>query len=1095
MMISDFAVKKSTAVVVLTTLLILFGIYSYRVLPRESEPNIVIPNVFVSTSYRGASPADVETAITIELEKKLKGLQGVERIQSVSAEGNSSIDIEFTTDADIRQALQDVKDRVDEALNELPHDLENDPQIYEENFSEMPILVYSLTGTCGLTCLKRIADQLKDDMENISGVLEAEVTGGLEREIRVEVFPEKLAYYGLNFQAIEGAVESENRNVSGGHIRLGDGRFQLRVPSEFKSPEEILTVVVGAHDGHPVYLKNVARVVDGFKDETSRSRLNGQAAVNISVKKRSGENIIRISREIDRVIAEAQPLWPENTEAAKVMDKARDIELMVADLENNILSGLLLVLIVIFFTMGMRNAVLISLSIPFSMLLSFTVLSLLGITLNMVVLFSLTLALGMLVDNGIVIIENIYRFMEKGIPRLEAATRATSEVAFPVICSTVTTLAAFSPLLFWPDIVGEFMKFLPLTLIVTLSSSLFVALVINPALASIFMRVGRINPYHSLYDGRQDTRGAKPAQIRGVLLQRYTAILAGGMQQPFSVLLVGVCLLVVMIQGWLLTIGLEKPFEFFPDIDPKSMYVNIDVPEGADIDYIDRIIMRVEAAVAGSGQTPAAPPADSFSPSPKAVPVLSDMKNIKDVYTRATVEEEQESEFEDNAANHVGINFIELGQRHRSTYGTIEEIRQRVENIAGAEITIGVEEEGPETGEPICIEIAGDQFDVLAEIAGTVENLLEKIPHVRDVRNDFVEGRPSVLVMVDRQKAAIFGLSTDDISAALKSGYNGLEVSSYREGDDEYDITVQLQESDRRVMDVLSQLMLITPDAALVPLSTIAEITFAGSLGNITRVDHKRVITVEATVDETKVPDSVVRDQAAKLLEDLQLPVGYTISFGGEYEAEEESEEFLVMAFLAALLFIFLILVTMFNSVIQPFIIMTSVILSMGGAFLGLTLFAMPFGIIMTGVGVISLAGVVVNNGIVLVDYTNKLRDRGYELQEAVVAAGATRLRPVLLTAVTTILGLIPMVTGISYDFHSLSISWVSESSQWWRSMAVAVVFGLLVATVLTLVVVPILYYLLERGKMHVLQLFHRYCPALEYSHSPAPEEERDEGK
>jgi len=478
MIISDSAVRKSTTVLVLALLLIIFGIYCYMVLPRESAPDITIPNVFISTSYRGVSPSDIETTITIEIEKKLKGLEGLKKIKSVSSEGLSSINVEFVTGTDIDQALQDVKDKVDEALGNLPGDLEDDPSVFEVNLSEMPIVVFSLSGTCGLPCLKKIADDLQDEIEGIPGVLEADITGGLEREIRIEVSPEKLAYYGLTINSFQSKVRSENTNTSGGNIQLGNGRFQLRVPGEFKTPEEIYGLVLTTYNGEPVYLKDVARVIDGFKEETSRSRLNGRSAVNIAVKKRTGENIIAISKTVDEIIKKDQISWPAGTEITKVLDKARDIEIMVADLENNILSGLVLVLIVIFFAMGFRNAILVSMAIPFSMLLSFTVLYLMGITLNMVVLFSLTLALGMLVDNAIVIVENCYRFMEQGAPRVDAAMKATSEVAWPVIGSTATTLAAFSPMLFWPGIMGEFMKYLPLTLIITLASSLFVALVI-----------------------------------------------------------------------------------------------------------------------------------------------------------------------------------------------------------------------------------------------------------------------------------------------------------------------------------------------------------------------------------------------------------------------------------------------------------------------------------------------------------------------------------------------------------------------------------------------------------------------------------------
>lgn len=1084
MIISDTAVKKSVSVAVLSVMLVICGVYCYLTLPRESDPDITIPHVFISTKYRGVSPADIETAITIEIEKKLKGLEGLKEIKSVSSEGLSSINVEFVTGTDIDKAVQDVKDKVDEAKNDLPSDLEEDPTVFEVNFSEMPIVVYSLSGTCGLPCLKDIADDLQDDIEGIAGVFEVEITGGLEREIRIEVFTEKLAYYGLSIASLQTAVRSENTNTSGGNIRLGEGRFQLRVPGEFKTPEEIYGLVLAIHDGEPVYLKDVARVVDGFKEETSISRLDGRVAVNITVKKRSGENIISISKAIDQIIDNDKVNWPAGTDVTKVLDKAKDIDMMVADLENNILSGLVLVLIVICFAMGIRNAILVSMAIPFSMLLTFTVLSLMGVTLNMVVLFSLTLALGMLVDNAIVIIENCYRFMEQGVGRREAVMKATSEVAYPVIGSTLTTVAAFSPMLFWPGIMGEFMSYLPLTLIITLLSSLFVALIINPAIASMFMKVKNVDPLKKKSMAEIALAVEQPAAINGFLLKRYSFLLHCALDKPITVILTAFCILILMFQGWLLMVGLEKPVSFFPEIDPKGMYVNIDIPEGASLSYIDKITQRIELAVAGHGQsqgehtsisiTEALSPKTHHKPNGEEYSGPSDLPNITNIYMRGVLSSGGGSSFAVNTPNHIGVRFLDLADRKRSTHDTVADIRARVENIPGAKITIAMEKEGPPTGAPINIEIAGDNFAVLGAIAKQIKDLLSQQPYVEDIRDDFVEGIPSVQVLIDRQQSSLFGLTSDMVGFALKSAYNGLEVSSFRDGNDDYDITVQLAESDREVVNILHELMLPTPSGQMVPLSTIAKITFAGGMGDINRIDNERVVTVKANVDETKIPGPVARAKAAEFLQDLPLPPGYKITFTGEFEFQKESQDFLTKAFLVALLLIFLILVSMFNSISQPFIIMTSVILSLGGAFLGLALFKSPFGIIMTGVGVISLAGVVVNNAIVLIDYTNRLRSRGMALRDAVIAAGATRLRPVLLTAVTTILGLIPMITGISFDFHKWTFSWVSESSQWWQSMAIVVVFGLVVATFLTLFVVPTLYYLFEKLAVIRQRLFPR---------------------
>jgi len=1071
MIVSNTAIKNRISVVVLAIIILTVGIYCYSVLPRESEPDITIPNVFVSTSYKGVSSSDIETSITIKIEKKLKGLDRVKKIQSVSSEGLSQINIEFLPGTDIDDVIQKVKDKVDEAKQELPGDLEDDPSVFEVNFSEMPIVVFSLSGTCGITRLKEIADDLEEEIESIPGVLEAEVTGGREREIRIEVDPDKLAYYRIPITAFQNAVYSENTNTSGGSITLGDGRYQLRVPGEFESPEEIYYLVVSSFEGKPVYLKDLARVVDGFKDETSRSRLNGRTAVNITVKKRVGENIIEITDKIDELIELRQHSWPQGTHITKLMDRAKEVRLMIADLENNIISGLILVIIVLLFALGFRNALLVSLAIPFSMLLSFIILYALGITLNMVVLFSLTLALGMLVDNAIVIIENVYRYMEQGVPRVQAAMKATSEVAYPVIGSTITTLAAFFPMIFWPGIMGEFMKYLPITLIVTLSSSLFVAMVINPALAAIFMRLKeRPKSHGGMSADEVSASGEKPVEIRGLILTLYTRFLKKALGHRLVVLFISFSFLILLYQIWLLAVGLEKPVEFFPDIDPDSAYVNIDPPEGADLEYIDRIIKKVEMAVCGINNVNGTLSLDLYEASfkPKRHQKAggeefygpSDLNNIEYIYSKA-IETSGGVSFASNLPNHIGIQFLDLEDRKRPSAESLEEIRRRVKDIPGARITVAEQEGGPPTGAPINIEISGDNFRVLGNIAKQIGKIIAKVPFVEDIQDDYVEGIPSVRIRIDRQKAALFGLSTDAIGFALKTAYKGLDISTYHEGDEDFDITVTLTEDDRRMTDVLHKLMLPTPSGQLVPLTTIASIDYTGSIGDIVRINHDRVVTVKANVDETKVPGPVARQQAEELLKEFQLPAGYRIQFTGEFEFQKESEEFLIKAFIIAIFLIFLILVTLFNSVEQPLIILTSVILSLGGAFLGLTVLRSPFGIIMSGVGVISLAGVVVNNAIVLIDYVNKLRQRGMKITEAVISAGATRLRPVLLTAITTILGLLPMVTGVSFDFHKMSISLVSSSTQWWQNMAIVVIFGLMIATFLTLIVVPVLYSLL----------------------------------
>jgi multidrug efflux pump len=1073
MIISDTAIRNRMSVVILALIIIIFGAYCYSVLPRESTPDVTIPYVFVSTSYRGVSSSDIETSITVKIEKKLKGIDGVKKIKSVSSEGYSFINIEFNTGVDINDALQKVKDKVDEAKSDLPSDLENDPSVFEVNFSEMPIVTYSLAGTCGDKCLKKLADDLQDEIEAVPGVLEVEVSGAREREIQVVVDPDKLTYYHIPITKLQMVVAGENQNTSGGFITLGDGRYQLRVPGEFQSPEEIYHLVVSTFKGQPVYLKDVAEIKDTFKDETSRARLDGRDAVGISVKKRVGENIIKIADKVDEIVKRQEKTWPSGTTITKLLDQAKDIRIMVNDLENNILSGLILVVLVLLFALGFRNAFLVGLAIPFSMLLSFTVLYALGITLNMVVLFSLTLALGMLVDNAIVIVENIYRYMEQGVGRIQSAMKATAEVAWPVIGSTLTTLAAFLPLIFWPGIMGDFMKYLPITLIVTLSSSLFVALVINPTLCAIFMKIkGGSGPPVEAENPETLEAGEKPVAIRGWILTFYSRLLSSALRHRVAVLLISFLIVGLLAQTWLINVGLERPVTFMPSIDPDVAYVNIDVPEGADLEYSDRIAKTLEMAIAGAGDESVATSAEEYEAAykPKEHETAggrtylgpSDLGNIEHVYAKTVAGAGATDIFSPTSSNHLSMQFIDLADRRRPTTDTIDEIRERTKLIPGAKIRVEQKQQGPPTGAPINIEISGENFSVLNNLAKATEKIISRIPHVEDVQDDFHEAIPAIRVRIDRQKAALFGLSTDSIGFALKTAYNGLDVSTYYEEDKDYDITVTLSKKNRRKTDVLHRLMIPTPSGQMVPLTTIADIDYTGIIGDIVRIDQKRVVTVKANVDETKVPGAVARMQAEKMLTSLRLPPGYQMKFTGEFESQQESEKFLSKAFVIALFLIFFILVTLFNSVSQPLIILTSVILSLGGVFLGLTVINQPFGVIMTGVGVISLAGVVVNNAIVLIDYTNKLVQRGMNFRDAIIAAGATRLRPVFLTAITTVLGLIPMVTGVSFDFKKMEISWVSASTQWWQSMASVVIFGLLIATFLTLIVVPTLYSLVE---------------------------------
>ncbi|PKK90033.1 MAG: AcrB/AcrD/AcrF family protein [Candidatus Wallbacteria bacterium HGW-Wallbacteria-1] len=1094
--LTDLCIDNRTTIFVLVFLLCALGVFSYVTMPREASPDVKIPYVFISSSYRGVSPKDIETTITIPIEKKLKGLKNVKEVKSTSTEGLCSISVEFVTGTDIENAVQWVKDKVDSAKRELPTDLEDDPMVFEVNLSEQPILVLALAGDLSLRRLKDFAEDLKEDIESVKGVLEVEVVGGRKREIHIEVDPDMLAAYGIPFTVLYSSVSSENQNVSGGNVSMGDGRYQLRVPGEFRSVEEFKNLIVTMVNGAPVYLRDIAVVRDSYQDVTQDSKFNFQNSVNLYVKKRSGENIIVIADKVKEMIDSRKDNFPKGLKVFTLMDQSREVRMMVDDLENNIITGLILVVAVLMVSMGLRNALLAGTAIPLSMLLAFIILKALGISLNMVTLFSLVLALGMLVDNAIVIVENIYRFTSMGIPRLKAAAMATGEVAIPIISSALTTIVAFIPMLGWPGIMGEFMKYLPITLITTLSGSVIIALTINPVFCSVFMKMGSGEAMEGLSDEELASEGEKPLEGGGFIIRNYERFLRAALNWRITVMICGLLLMVILISIWLVRTGIERPIEFFPSIQPNSCYINIDAPEGMDMEALHNIAEEIESRLASwdnvpveyrdeLGLVPELTQAqkrsrdkfireEGLEKEDRAENRVSDIPNIRFIYTKLTTQTGGQSSFGSNLPNHIGVQFHDFNGRTESTKVTIDRIRARLKGIAGAPLTIGEAQEGPPTGAPINIEISGDDFNILGMIADKVKEVVRKVPYTADVEDDMVKGMPTFEIVVDRKKSALYGFTTAMIGTTVKTAFSGWNVSTYRENNEDFDIFLRLKDSYRKDLDIFRKMYLPSPMGGLVPLSDLISLKYVSGLGAVKRINHQRVVTVKAEVDETKIPGAVGRAMAEKMIRGYELPAGYNIKFTGENQNQEESQTFLTRAFMAAIFLIFMVLVAQFNSISKPLIILFTVVLSMGGAFLGLAVANIPFGIIMTGVGVISLAGVVVNNAIVLLDYTNQLLERGFTLTEAVVGAGKTRFRPVMLTAITTILGLIPMVSGISYDFKKMELTTASETSQWWFSMATAVIWGLMLATVMTLVVIPVMFHLIEEAGAKLSAIYRR---------------------
>jgi multidrug efflux pump subunit AcrB len=1098
--LTSFAIEHPTSVVVMAVLIALMGLRSYITVPKESFPEIVFPTIVISTLYPGVAPEDIETLITRPIEEELNGITDIETIQSISVEGYSSITAEFDVGVDITEALQKVREKVDLALPEIPAAAE-DPTITEINFAEFPIIQVNVAADYGLVRLREVAEDLQDRLELVPSILEARLAGGLEREVQVDVDLPKLKFYGLAFEDVIDAIAAENVTVPGGTIDVGNLKYLVRVPGEFDDPQPIADIVVEMRNGRPIYIKDVATVDFGFKDRDSFARLNGENVVTLSIIKRSGENIIATVGAVQAIIDEMEPGFPPGTSVATTSDQSKEIRNMVSSLENNIISGLILVVAVLLFFLGVRTASFVGAAIPMSMLLSFTIISLVGISMNMVVLFSLILALGMLVDNAVVVVENIYRYREMGHDQKDAAKLATGEVAWPIIASTATTLAAFLPMAFWPGIVGEFMRYLPLTLIITLSSSLFVGLVIVPTACAYLLEP----------EGVQ--RPAMPKAARRVIVGAIGMVVVFGMLINWMATLLLVLTAVAIwavhhfgmrhVQRWFMTKGLDAILlryqrfldwalnhrwrivgasasalvvailafgalnagvEFFPeDIPPANVYVQVESPVGTRIERTDAIVSQIEQRL---GELEGAVDYESL---------------VSTVGSQVTADG-----FGRNTGSHLGtvvVNFVDYQERQHDVFETLETMRSTLgSNVAGATISVEKPANDPSGGAPINLEIVGEDPEILRQLGDRAVSALENSPvfaKLDGLENSLSSGQPELVVQVDREKAGLYGLNTRDVGQTLRSAINGTEASKYRDGKDEYDITVRLAKAYREDLSSLADLTVLA-DGQQVPLSSVADWYTGEGYSDVQRKDLNRVATVSSDVRAGFNANAVLAEVQG-ILEDFDqgLPPGYHTQFTGQQEDQAESQAFLLGAFMMALFLIAFILVSQFDSVFKPFIILSSVILSTVGVLIGLIVFRMPFGIIMTGVGVISLAGVVVNNAIVLIDYVGILRERdGLDVREALMQAGLTRFRPVILTAITTVLGLVPLAVGLNFDFVGLYTAlspefyWGGEQAAWWGPMAIAVIAGLTFATFLTLVLVPVLYSLFDDFELALVRNF-----------------------
>lgn len=1060
MSITKFSIEHATAVFVLIVCLIIGGLISYNSLPREAAPDIAIPIVIVSTPYFGVSPSDIESLLTDPMEKELKSLRGIKKMTSTSAESVSLVTIEFDTAVVIDDALQKVREKVDKVKTDLPPDAE-DSQVIEVNASDWPVLVANISGDMDPARLKEIGEEIQDDIEKITGVLRVDLAGGVEKEVQILIDPYKMRHHGVSVDQIMGAVRSENLNLPGGSIEIGSMKYLLRIPGEFEDMETISNLVVKSPERQPVLMRDVAEVKMGYKEPETYSRLTTfnknaagevvtttQANISLSVVKRAGENIIEIADKSKVIIEEHRKQMANGVNVAILNDASKNIRASVHDLENNIISGMLLVLAVLFFFMGgARNALMVSISVPLSMLISFIVLSMFGITLNMVVLFSLVLALGMLGDNAIVIVENAYRHASEGKDIKTAALEGTEEVGWAIIASTMTTVGAFFPMMFWPGTMGKFMGFLPLTIIVTLLSSLFVALVINPTIASVFLKVK---------PGASTDEFSVPDNF---IYRLYRGTLTWALDHRVVI----VILAILSFVGTIAAYGkLNSGVEFFPKTTPEQFVINIEGADGSRLDATDEQMRRISQPLKGdiSGLTTGMSPEDQKE-------VEAQLKRglpLIEAWVEDTGTGGSQGMTAGGKAPHYGkfsIDLQSVEEQKSDPNDLMAALRKVFERIPGANVVIETQSMGPPSGKAINIEIVGDDLKVMAEIARQVKAQLSTISGIIDLNDDVELSRPEVVVIVDRKRAALAGVSTSSISQTVRAAFNGTKASTYREGKDEYDIVVRLPREKRNRVEDLSTLTVVNKDNLHIPLTEVATVKVQGGTGSIRHKDQERVVSIQANAAAGFLPAKLLVEAQARL-KGMKMPPGYELRYTGESEDQAEAGAFLGKALLIALFIIALILVTQFNSITQPMIILTSVVLSLIGVLWSLILNKEPLGIIMTGIGVISLAGVVVNNAIVLIDYANQLRSRGLQRREAVLMAGIVRFRPVLLTTITTVLGMVPLVVGISVDFVNARIVYGGTSAEMWGPMARVVSYGLIVATILTLIVVPVLYSLLD---------------------------------
>lgn len=1116
---TSWAVDNRTAIYIITILISLYGLNKFNTMPKEQFPDIVVPTISVTTVYFGNSPKDIENLVTRPIEKQLKSISGakVNKIQSTSQQDFSLIVVEFDTDIKTEIAKQKVKDAVDKAQTDLPNDLTSQPNVQEFAFSEMPIMFVNISGNYDGVRLKKYADKMQDRFEEMKEVSRAEIVGAPEREIQINVDPVKMQAAKITFTDIANAVGYENRDISGGLVDVGDMKRNIKVKGQFGSALDMQNIIIKNISGAPIYLRDIATLVDTVKETESYARLGAQNVITLNIVKRSGENLINTADGIKKIVADMQASQdlPKDLKVLITGDQSKQTKTSFNELVNTIIIGFVLVLLILMFFMGVTNAFFVALSVPLSVFVAFLFLPvadfIIGtdVTLNFIVLFALLFGLGIIVDDAIVVIENTHRIYNNGKVKIErSAKEAAGEVFIPVLAGTATTLAPFFPLLLWKGLIGKFMIYLPTMLILTLAASLIVAFIINPVFAVSFMKPeGRefeepkaaifkkwwfwtMGVFGILFNliGWHGFGNFLIFMALLIVLERYVLrniihyfqerVLPGLMSRYEKLLrwiLVGrrpgwffASLFLLFIFSAILLVLRNNPKPFFPSGDPNFVYVYLKMPIGTNTKTTDSVVRILENRVYKI--------LEKEKPGTEGSMVESVIANVA---VSANNPRDNNRSIQSNLGR-IQISFVEFEKRHgKSSAIYLDQIRNAMKGIPGASIEVGKEDGGPPTDPPVNIEIVGDNFEQIAKVAYDLQNHLDtnRVAGIQNLQMDVDLNNPEITVNINRERALQEGVSTGQIGMALRTAIFGQEVSKLKDGEDDYKIQLRYQGIARNnVVDLMNMRITFrdfnSGQIKQIPLSSVATIDYTNTAGGVKRKNLHRTIQLQSAVTDPSLTP-VINAELTKLIDEFKrkspLPPDVVIKQTGESEQQAETLSFLGISMLTALLLIFLILVLQFNSLSKPFIVLTEIFFSIIGVFMGYAVTGMSMATIMVGVGVVGLAGIVIKNGILLIEFTDELRGRGYRTREAAIQAGKIRIIPVMLTALATILGLLPLAIGFNIDFVSMfqhlnpHIFLGGDSVVFWGPLSWTIIFGLIFSFFLTLIMVPSMYLISER--------------------------------